>query len=103
MKKRYALAVCVLGVASVVAVSAFMSGSANVAKAEEKAPAAKPSKAAVERSRKSVQTLDNIFKQTIVLVTDKYVHDEDDFAAGSRRSPVIQEHFRVRRQQGAID
>ncbi|MCA9143867.1 MAG: DUF3365 domain-containing protein [Planctomycetaceae bacterium] len=83
MKKRYALAVCVLGVASVVAVSAFMSGSANVAKAEEKAPAAKPSKAAVERSRKSVQTLDNIFKQTIVLVTDKYVHDEDDFAAGS--------------------
>ena len=27
--------------------------------------------------------LDNIFKQTIVLITDKYVHDEDDFAAGS--------------------
>lgn len=27
--------------------------------------------------------LDNIFKQTIVMVTDKYVHDEDDFAAGS--------------------
>ncbi len=30
-----------------------------------------------------LQTLDNIFKQTIVLITDKYVHDEDDFAAGS--------------------
>lgn len=38
---------------------------------------------AVERSRKSIRTLDNIFKQTIVLITDKYVHDEDDFAAGS--------------------
>lgn len=40
-------------------------------------------KAALERSRKTVQSLDNIFKQTIVLITDKYVHDEDDFAAGS--------------------
>ena len=44
---------------------------------------AKPKKAAVERSRKAVQTLDNIFKQTIVLITEKYVHDDDDFAAGS--------------------
>ncbi len=58
-------------------------GSADVAKAAEKARATKPSEAAVERSRKAVQTLDNIFKQTIVLITDKYVHDEDDFAAGS--------------------
>ncbi len=43
----------------------------------------KPRKKAVERSRETVKMLDNIFKQTIVLVTDKYVHDEDDFAAGS--------------------
>lgn len=42
-----------------------------------------PDKAAVERSRRLVRLLDNIFKQTVVLVTDKYVHDEDDFAAGS--------------------
>lgn len=39
--------------------------------------------AALARTRKSVQMLDNIFKQTVVLITDKYVHDEDDFAAGS--------------------
>ncbi|MCA9146886.1 MAG: DUF3365 domain-containing protein [Planctomycetales bacterium] len=83
MKKSYALAICVSAAASVVAVSVFMSGSANVVNAEEKARAKKPDNAAVERSRKAVQTLDNIFKQTIVLVTDKYVHDEDDFAAGS--------------------
>src|SRR5690606_7248262 len=38
---------------------------------------------AVARSRETVKTLDNIFKQTIVLITDKYVHDESDFAAGS--------------------
>jgi hypothetical protein len=40
-------------------------------------------KAAVARSRKQVQMLDNIYKNTVVLITDKYVHDEDDFAAGS--------------------
>lgn len=83
MKKSYALAICVSAAASVVAVSVFMSGSANVVNAEEKARGKEPDNAAVERSRKAVQTLDNIFKQTIVLVTDKYVHDEDDFAAGS--------------------
>jgi len=48
-----------------------------------KAVEAKPTHQAIERSRDTVKMLDNIFKQTIVLVTDKYVHDEDDFAAGS--------------------
>ncbi len=42
-----------------------------------------PTKAAVDRSRKTISMLDNIYKNTIVLITDKYVHDEDDFAAGS--------------------
>lgn len=42
-----------------------------------------PDEAAVNRTRDTVKMLDNIFKQTIVLVTDKYVNDEDDFAAGS--------------------
>src|SRR5688500_2623635 len=27
--------------------------------------------------------LDDVYKQAIVLITDKYVHDMDDFAAGS--------------------
>ncbi len=44
---------------------------------------AAPSPAELERSRELVQLLDNIFKQTIVMVTDKYVHDESDFPAGS--------------------
>lgn len=38
---------------------------------------------AVGRTRETVEVLDNIFKQTIVMITDKYVHDESDFAAGS--------------------
>jgi hypothetical protein len=43
----------------------------------------KPGDAAVERSRKTVRMLDDVYKQTIVLITDKYVHDTNDFAAGS--------------------
>lgn len=50
---------------------------------KEASPAKAPSEAAVARSKKTVQMLDNIYKQTIVLVTDKYVNDTDDFAAGS--------------------
>ncbi len=65
-------------------------GGRSTTTAQEKKPleskersSGKPDKAAIERSRKTVKTLDNVFKQTIVLITDKYVHDEDDFAAGS--------------------
>lgn len=43
----------------------------------------KPDNAAIERSRKTVRMLDEVYKQTIVLITDKYVNDTDDFAAGS--------------------
>ncbi|MCA9100311.1 MAG: DUF3365 domain-containing protein [Pirellulales bacterium] len=46
-------------------------------------PSAPPSDAAIKRAHKQVEMLDNIYKQAIVLITDKYVHDEDDFAAGS--------------------
>ena len=45
--------------------------------------AAQPSKEAVERTRDTTKMLDEVYKRIIVLVTDKYVHEEDDFAAGS--------------------
>ncbi|NND97818.1 MAG: DUF3365 domain-containing protein [Pirellulaceae bacterium] len=51
--------------------------------AQEQNGSETPNKKAVNRSRETVKMLDNIFKQTIVMVTDKYVHDENDFAAGS--------------------
>ncbi len=37
---------------------------------------------AVQRTRKTVKMLDDIYKTAIVLITDKYVNDEDDFPAG---------------------
>jgi hypothetical protein len=42
-----------------------------------------PSQAAIKRTRETVQMLDDIYKQTIVLITDKYVNSEADFPAGS--------------------
>jgi hypothetical protein len=42
-----------------------------------------PDAAAVARARKTALMLDDIYKKTIVMITDKYVHDTDDFAAGS--------------------
>jgi hypothetical protein len=38
---------------------------------------------AVERTRKTVKMLDDIYKTVVVLITDKYINDEDDFPAGS--------------------
>jgi uncharacterized protein DUF3365/methyl-accepting chemotaxis protein-like sensor len=37
---------------------------------------------AVARARKTVAMLDDIYKTTVVLITDKYVQDENSFAAG---------------------
>jgi Protein of unknown function (DUF3365) len=39
-------------------------------------------KAAVERARKTVHMLDDVYKSTIVLITDKYVNDKKDYPAG---------------------
>jgi uncharacterized protein DUF3365 len=48
------------------------------ARAADKAPDA----AAVERARKSVRVLDDVYKTTIVLITDKYVNTKKDYPAG---------------------
>jgi hypothetical protein len=53
------------------------------AHSQEAAVKEQPRKAALARARETVAMLDNIFKQAIVMITDKYVHDDDDFAAGS--------------------
>lgn len=39
-------------------------------------------KAALERTRKNVRMLDDIYKQTIVLITSKYVTKDSDYPAG---------------------
>lgn len=38
---------------------------------------------AVERARREVRMLDDIYKTAIVLITEHYVHDDTDLAAGS--------------------
>ena len=44
---------------------------------------AEPTKAAVDRSRKTVKMLDDIYKTTVVLITTHYVNDDDDLPAGT--------------------
>lgn len=39
-------------------------------------------KAAVERARKSIKMLDDVYKTAIVLITDKYVETNKDYPAG---------------------
>ncbi len=80
--KRRPLFICLAVVAFTMA-SGVNNCSVLTVSAQETVDAKPPGKKAVERSRRTVQMLDNIFKQTVVLVTDKYVNDEDDFAAGS--------------------
>lgn len=46
-------------------------------------PTKKLDENAIERTRQSVRMLDDVYKTAVVLITDKYVNSEDDFAAGS--------------------
>lgn len=51
--------------------------------AAQKPSTDKPDAQAIERARKKVQMLDEVYKNVVVLVTDKYVNKKEDFAAGS--------------------
>ena len=52
--------------------------------ADGKSQAAEPKKdQAVERARREVRMLDDLYKTSIVLITTHYVHDDDDLPAGS--------------------
>jgi hypothetical protein len=84
--KRLAVPILAVSAIVVVAVALVIIDQTGVIAAEPTTAAEQvdqPDKAAIERSRRHVRMLDNIYKQTIVLITDKYVHDESDFAAGS--------------------
>ncbi len=56
-------------------------------RASDQPAAGKPSDKDVERARKEVHMLDDIYKQTIVLITDKYVNSSKDYPAG--RAAVV--------------
>lgn len=53
------------------------------ARADSEKTSDSPDKAAITRTRKTVKMLDDVYKTAVVLITDKYVHDEEDFPAGS--------------------
>ena len=102
--KRLSLVVCSVALmAIVVAVIQNAAVPSSNAFGQEAKAVADPGEESVQRSRDTVATLDNIFKQTIVLITDKYVHDEDDFAAGSAAVLLFKKHLRIERQQGEAD
>ncbi len=52
-------------------------------KGKKQGLADKVDQAALKRARREVRMLDDIFKTAIVLITDKYVKTEKDYAAGS--------------------
>ena len=85
------IAVCftsVLAVAAVLAVAVWQTGPASAVGADkapagkEKASTAKPAPEAVERARREVKMLDDLYKTTIVFINDTYVKDGNDVAAG---------------------
>lgn len=73
--------IVVLG--SIILLSVMPSNAFVSAEAKQSKKQAGPSKEAVERTRKNVKMLDDVYKTAVVLITDKYVNDEDDFPAGS--------------------
>ncbi len=89
MKRTHSLAALVLAALGLTAlVSAPLASQADdkaapAADAKPAADAQKVDEKAVARARKTAQMLDDVYKNVIVLVTDKYVNDEDDFAAGA--------------------
>ncbi|MBI3407809.1 MAG: DUF3365 domain-containing protein [Planctomycetes bacterium] len=68
----------VFGTATV-ALAALLSSAGRSATQEK--PTSEDS-AAVERARKTVRMLDDVYKTAIVLITDKYVRDKKDYPAG---------------------
>jgi hypothetical protein len=50
-----------------------------------------PTPEAKDRARKQVRMLDDVYKTAVVLITDKYVNDKDDFPAGSAAIALFSE------------
>jgi hypothetical protein len=71
-------------------------GSVAQEKAAQEKAAQKPADPAVERARKQVQMLDDLYKTAIVLITEHYVEEDSDLAAGS----AFQALFKAMKDKG---
>src|SRR5262245_1166484 len=80
---------------TVVATAVTAAGLLPSAEAQDK----KADDAAVARTRKQVQVLDDLYKTAIVLITENYVNESSDLAAGA----AFQKLFEVMRQKGHHD
>jgi hypothetical protein len=65
-------------------------------KPDAPAQAKEPADPAVERTRKQVRLLDDLYKSSIVLITENYVTEESDLAAGS----AFQALFKAMKDKG---
>ena len=88
MKKKLIIAVlaavAVCGVANVGAmVIPYKGGNKAVERKDVKPEAAAQKDAAIERTRKQVQMLDDLYKTVVVLVTEHYVNDPGTLSAAS--------------------
>lgn len=83
MTRNIVLTLTLAAITTMASVSFAAEEPATKKPAAKESAAKKPSEAEIERTRKVVRMLDDIYKNTIVLITDKYVHDEEDYPAGS--------------------
>ncbi|MGH7140822.1 MAG: c-type heme family protein [Pirellulales bacterium] len=90
-----ALAAVVLGLST--AWLLFVSAPMPAAEADD-APAVKKD-AAIERTRRQVKMLDDLYKTTIVFITNTYVDDDGDVAAGE----IARDLFGAMREKGWHD
>lgn len=74
-----------------VLVSCLFAGSGMVASWAAPKGAIEKEEAAVERARREVRLLDDIYKTTVVLVTQHYVKDESSLSAGSAAKALFAE------------
>ncbi len=91
MKSLSRLLIATLGVTAFVfaawtslsTVASAQDDNADKAAQSETKPQAARGERAVERTRKTVRMLDDVYKSAVVLITQHYVNDEDDLPAGS--------------------
>jgi hypothetical protein len=83
------------GVVIAITASVVVACVMQLAQAEEK----KADDAAVARTRKQVQMLDDLYKTAIVLITENYVNETSDLAAGA----AFQKLFEAMRKKGHHD
>lgn len=81
MQRRHRIQLGIFSTALVVALALLLQGLSPPRSTSAAAP--KKDDPAVQRTRKTVRMLDDLYKTAVVLITKHYVNDEDDLAAGS--------------------